>query len=110
MTSLTTQLKINPNKHILKILSLNYNNNELPLKYVTLSIKFINGNKKTGNSIKQAFNISDSMKIVLHYSERENTTQITIQEFNKDKKVSRVEGFKRLVVFTNKGSLNYQIK
>lgn len=109
-TSITIQSKNNSSKKILKIISLLYNDEIIQIDKEKLSVGFIKATSKKGAGIKQIFNISDSIKIVLLYSEKENTTKISIQEFGKDKEIRTEKGFKKLVIFTNKGILDYRIQ
>ncbi len=110
-TSITTNTKVNSNKHILKILSLGYENSIIPIEKEKLSIEFINNsNEKKGNKIKQIFNVSDTMRIVLLYSEKNNSTKITIRENDSEKQIETVEGFKRILLNTNEGNIDYKIQ
>jgi murein DD-endopeptidase MepM/ murein hydrolase activator NlpD len=109
-TSITTQSKRNPNHYILKIIALNYNNEVIPIEKEKLSVEFIKNSNKKGNKIRQTFAISDTIKMVLLYSENQNITKITIQEHGNEKEIHTVDGFKQFIISTNKGALHYSIQ
>lgn len=109
-TSITTQSKNNANNGILKIIALYYNNEIVPIEKEKLSVEFIKGTTKKGDKIRQIFAISDTIKMILLYSERENKTKITIKEHGIEKEIHTVDGFKQFIVSTNKGALHYSIQ
>ena len=109
-TSITTQTKLHQKKYSLQIKSLIYNDNIINIEKEKLSVEYIKGNNKKSGAIKQEFNISDTIKIVLVYSEKDNNTKITIQEKGVEKRKEVFEGFKKIKIFTNQGSLDYRVE